>query len=114
MLFNDCLRCVGFRLATESVRSRSRSRFGVGVGVGDIRSAHTHSTQKEDTRRCADKIVMPPKTDVDLRRTLLSGLFNLFDCSFSTSVCVRVCVWTCSNMSVLYARFYLSDFRSSS
>lgn len=99
MLFNDCLRCVGFRLATESVRSRSR--FGVKVGVGDIRSAHTHSTQKEDTRRCADKIVMPPKTDVDLRRTLLSGLFNLFDCSFSPSVCVRVCVDLFKHVSAL-------------
>lgn len=38
------------------------------------------------------RLLCPPKTDVDLRRTLLSGLFNLFDCSFSPSVCVRVCV----------------------
>lgn len=57
------------------------------------------STQKEDTRRCADKIVMPSPKNKRNRcrpasRTFLSGLFNLFDCSASSSlVRVCVCVW---------------------
>lgn len=103
MLFNDCLRCVGFRLATESVRSRSR--FGVGVGVGDIRSAHTHSTQKEDTRRCADKIVMPPQKQMwtcvgPFCPVCLIYLIVLF-LLLSLCVCACVCVDLFKHVSAL-------------
>lgn len=91
MLFNDCLRCVGFRLARESV---SESESGSGSGIfGRL----THTQRKKKIQDDVPiRLLWPPKTDVDLRRTLLSGLFNLFDCSFSPScLCVSVCVCLC-------------------